>query len=303
MNSVKPWLDQAGKFPVEPIPCPHFSQPVDLAAPRTGVLHTTEGPTVEGALAIFRQHYAPHFLVGLDAHRQVRVLQLVQVGTIGAALVTHNWLAIVQVEIIGFSKETLWRPDDGTAEALASLMAVCKREYGIPLAHPWADGDFGRAGDNPHRHAGKFGVAAGWYAHGDCPSPDTHWDVGALEWSSLLDRASAMTDILNAPAWAPPPPPPRPCAGGQQPPSPAPGSLGAYSPVGLKPSPRCRSDPPGEIMRELSARGLVIVPALQVGPAASVTVRPPDAPPLAAITPRAAIAIDRALHPVDYLDI
>lgn len=234
MNSVKPWLDQAGKFPVEPIPCPHFSQPVDLDAPRTGVLHTTEGPTVEGALAIFRQHYAPHFLVGLDAHRQVRVLQLVQVGTIGAALVTHNWLAIVQVEMVGFSKETLWRPDDGTAEALASLMAVCKREYGIPLAHPWADGDFGRAGDNPHRHAGKFGVAAGWYAHGDCPSPDTHWDVGALEWSSLLDRASAMTDILNAPAWAPPPPPPRPCADGQQPPSPAPGSLDLSTVAGFQ---------------------------------------------------------------------
>ena len=62
-----------------------------------------------------------------------------------------------------------------------------------------------------------------------------------------------------------------------------------------------------EIMRELSARGLVIVPALQVGPAASVTVRSPDAPPLAnllaAITPRAAIASNRALHPVDYLDI
>ena len=369
MNSVKPWLDQAGKFPVEPIPCPHFSQPVDLDAPRTGVLHTTEGPTVEGALAIFRQHYAPHFLVGLDAHRQVRVLQLVQVGTIGAALVTHNWLAIVQVEMVGFSKETLWRPDDGTAEALASLMAVCKREYGIPLAHPWADGDFGRAGDNPHRHAGKFGVAAGWYAHGDCPSPDTHWDVGALEWSSLLDRASAMTDILNAPAWAPPPPPPRPCAGGQQPPSPAPGSLDLSTVAGFQAAlvalgyslevdgidgletaaaikafqqraglpvdgdvgeatraamakelspmlvletlaslPQVKSlRVADEIMRELSARGLVIVPALQVGPAASVTVRPPDAPPqanlLAAITPRAAIASDRALHPVDYLDI
>lgn len=213
-NAVRPWLDQAGKFVVEHIGgIPHFNQAVDLDAPRAGVLHTTEGEW-PGSLAVFQQHFAPHFLLGFDeSQKRVRIAQLVQVGTIGAALVTHNDRAIVQVEMIGYSKPTLWLPDDETVEALAALMAVCQREYGVALSHPWPDGDFGRAGDNPHRAAGQWGVVGGWYGHGDVPLPDTHWDPGALQWGKIFARAEAMTDVAGAPAWTPPAAPPRPCAG------------------------------------------------------------------------------------------
>jgi hypothetical protein len=151
-------------------------------------------------LAIFKQHFAPHFMLGFDADaQQVRIAQLVQVGTIGAALKAHNNQAIVQIEMIGFSKENPWLPDDDTVAALASLMAVCASEYGIPLAHPWPDGDFGKAGANPHRSSGKYGKLPGWYGHGDCPSPDTHWDPGNLEWSVVLGKAKQIADDLAAP--------------------------------------------------------------------------------------------------------
>ena len=68
--------------------------------------------------------------------------------------------------MVGFSQEKPWLPDDDTAAALASLMAVCASEYGIPLQHPWPDGDFGKAGKNPHRSSGKYGSVPGWYGHG-----------------------------------------------------------------------------------------------------------------------------------------
>lgn len=197
-NALKPWLDQAGKFPIAHIGgIPHFNEGVHLEAPRTGVLHTTEGGWA-GSLAIFKRHFAPHFMLGFDADAQkVRIAQLVQVGTIGAALVTHNNQVIVQIEMIGFSKTTPWLPDDETSAALASLMALCSSEYGIPIEHPWADGDFGKAGDNPHRSSGKFGRIPGWYGHGDCPSPDTHWDPGNLEWSQILNVAKQMASNLG----------------------------------------------------------------------------------------------------------
>jgi hypothetical protein len=193
-NDVKPWLDQAGKFPIIHIGgIPHFNQAVLLDAPRTAVLHTTEGGWA-GSLAIFKKHFAPHFMLGLnaDAHK-VQIAQLVQIGTIGAALKQHNNQAIVQIEMIGFSKEKPWLPDDDTTAALASLMAVCADEYGIPLERAWQDGDFGKAGNNPHRSSGNYGKVAGWYGHGDCPSPDTHWDPGNLKWSAILDMAKQMT--------------------------------------------------------------------------------------------------------------
>ncbi len=205
--TILPWLAKAGRFDVEPIGAiPHFNQAIDPAAPPTGVLHTMEGGW-DGSLSVFKQHYAPHFMVGPG-----RIAQLVQVGTIGAALVTHNWIPMVQVEVVGFSQENLWLFDDATAEAVAALMAACKAEYGIPLTRPWADGVYGMARANdPHRNHGEFGHVAGWYGHGDCPSPDSHWDPGALRWSELFRIASAMPHASADPS-AVPIAPPRPCA-------------------------------------------------------------------------------------------
>ncbi|MGO9429778.1 peptidoglycan-binding domain-containing protein [Rhodoblastus sp.] len=223
--TVLPWLAKAGRFDVEQIGgIPHFNQPIAEGAPPTGVLHTTEpGPNATpeagwtSALSVFKQHYAPHFLVGPG-----RIAQLVQVGTIGAALVTHNWLALVQVEVVGSSKETLWSFDDATAEAVAALMAACKAEYGIPLTRPWADGVYGMArASDPHRNHGEFGHVAGWFGHGDVPSPDSHWDPGALEWTKLFALAAEMPHASAAPTIAPPAPP-RPCACGPHPAAPAP---------------------------------------------------------------------------------
>ena len=203
-NVVKPWLEQAGKFPIAHIGgIPHLNEGALLNAPRTGVLHTTEGGWA-GSLAIFKVHYAPHIMLGFDADAQkVRIAQLVQIGTIGAAIKAHNNQAIVQIEMIGFSKEQPWLPGDETVDALASLMAVCADEYGIPLVHPWPDGDFGKAGKNPHRSSGKYGNEPGWYGHGDCPSPDTHWDPGNLKWSVIFGKAKQMTVNSGAPRSSP----------------------------------------------------------------------------------------------------
>jgi len=199
-KNPKPWLEQAGKYPIAHIGgIPHINEGVLLDASRTGVLHTTEGGWA-GSLAIFKHHFAPHFMLGFDADVQkVRIAQLVQVGTIGAALRAHNNQAIVQVEMVEFSQEKPWLPDDDTAAALASLMAVCASEYGVPLQHPWPDGDFGKAGKNPHRSSGKYGSVPGWYGHGDCPSPDAHWDPGNLKWSVILQMAKGMAVGIGAP--------------------------------------------------------------------------------------------------------
>src|ERR1700722_10871634 len=140
------WLQKAGDFQVQHIGgIPHFPQSVNLGWPRAGVLHTTEGSTIEGAMSVFKTHFAPHFVLGKSESGKVVVYQLVPIGFIGAALVTHNNRAIVQVEMVGFSKETAWFPDDETAAALAGLMASCRDEYGIPLSRPWPDGVYGKA--------------------------------------------------------------------------------------------------------------------------------------------------------------
>jgi hypothetical protein len=188
-------IDKAGGFPVIQIPCPHYTNPVRLEVPRTGVLHTTEGGW-RGSFGVFRTHFAPHFMLGMnEQEKKVQIAQLVPVGLMAASTRAHDNMVLVQIEMIGFSKETPWLPDSGTLDALASLMNVCEAEWGIPLSHPWEDGDYGRAGDNPHRHAGKFGKVAGWYGHADMPPPDVHWDPGNLQWSKVFERCHQLAAV------------------------------------------------------------------------------------------------------------
>jgi hypothetical protein len=186
-------IDRAGTFPVRQVSVHHYSDTVPLSQPRCGVLHTTEGHFEDG-LAVLTRHYAPHFMLGYNEKtRKAEIIQFVPVGFIGAALKRHNDQAIVQIEMVGFSEEKPWlpgsttkNPHGETLDALCSLMVVCEAEWGIPFAHPWPDGDWGRAGfHTPHRSSGKFGRVAGWYGHQDVPDND-HWDCGALKWTDVF---------------------------------------------------------------------------------------------------------------------
>jgi len=198
---VNPYVKQAGPYPVNFVPDPHFQTPVNLSAPRAGVLHTTEGSTIEGAEGVFSHHYAPHFTVGPDARRKVKIDQLVPIGFIGAALEEHNNLALVQIEVVGFSKTTPWFFDAPTADALANLLVVLERDYGIPLSHPWGDDDWAAAGPNAHRASRKFGAVAGWFGHQDIPD-NSHWDPGHLQWSKLFALAAKIKASASDPVAA-----------------------------------------------------------------------------------------------------
>jgi hypothetical protein len=61
---VKPYLDHVGKYKVHRDLKPHGFDGVVLTAPRTGVLHTTEGGW-DGSESVFKRHYAPHFMLGM----------------------------------------------------------------------------------------------------------------------------------------------------------------------------------------------------------------------------------------------
>lgn len=216
--TITPWLDKAGKYKITHEPCDtHFAtSKVDLTKPRAGVLHTTEC-NFGGAMQVFHQHYAPHFLVGVNARHLAalhpatatktppqptgvaEIVQMVPIGAIGAALVTDNAWAIAQIEMVGYAQEQPWLPEAGTLDALASLMLVLRDQLGIPLSHPWRDGDYGRYGDNPHRNSGKFGTVAGWYGHGDVPK-NKHWDPGCVLWSKIFAHAEALDAAAKAPA-------------------------------------------------------------------------------------------------------
>jgi hypothetical protein len=208
------WLTKTiGGRTIEHVPCPNPGGAVNEASPPTGVVHTIEG-SLDSGLGVFRQHYAPHFTLDAD-----RVLQLVPLGTMAAALENHpggvetNSIARAQIEVAGHSQEHPWCPDPTLDHALGDLLATLEVAAEIPLERPfpdamppppWATFTFAR------RSAGKWGQVAGWYGHVEVPENE-HWDPGALEWTEILTIAKSLSgptpnpDPHPTPAVAPSP--------------------------------------------------------------------------------------------------
>ena len=169
-----------------------------------GVLHTTEGSTVDGAWRTLSQAgSAPHFITG-----EGRIVQCRPLTAQGSALRTNsphhpNADAQVQIEMVAFSKETLWLPGPETLEPSVALLAFCARDLGIPLRIPaeWPD----NCSDVPPRWAannarrqnaanGLWPAEKGWWMHMEVPwqNPSWHWDCGALKRSEMVRMAEVL---------------------------------------------------------------------------------------------------------------
>ena len=190
---MTPWLTKAGTYTIEKIPCPDYAGNVDMSAPPKGVLHTTEGGW-DGSLAVFKQHYAPHFMVG-----EGRIAQLLPLGHAAAALEhpanipATNGIVRAQIELVGHSLSSSWLPDHATLDALTSLLATLAAAAGIPLRHV-----------APARDEKAFAAASGWMGHIDIPG-NSHWDPGALKWAAVMTQAQAKIPVVKrAPAVKPP---------------------------------------------------------------------------------------------------
>lgn len=197
------WLATAGPYKVERLNVPCLDADVSRTVAPKGVAHTTEGGWAS-AISVFRRQYAPHFMVGRDNGR-VRIVQFCPLGKAASALrnraggvETNRW-ARAQIEIVGFSSRTLWKPDPGVLQAYAALLYELRQAAGIPLRYV----------PNGSRNPTAWKDRPGWFAHAGVPEND-HWDPGALDWTAVLNRASSFAPVVNPGHAKPPtPPPPR----------------------------------------------------------------------------------------------
>jgi len=162
-----------------------------------GVIHTTEGSSVAGALAILSHNFdASHFVVG-----QGRIVQLRPLGAQAAALHSpQNQYAEIQIECIGFSQQTVYLFDEPTLKPLAALMAWATENTGIPLQRPSADWKEDMSdvkpfpSNNSRRTSGVWPNAKGYYGHLEVSDqgPSWHWDPGSLNYTALFAEVSKL---------------------------------------------------------------------------------------------------------------
>lgn len=207
---MREWLDDIFGFAVEhrEIPRPHGRPYYPIAHTRIGVLHTTEGSTIEGAYRTLRdKSSAPHFIVGEDRIVQCRPINAQASALHGDAPFYANAMAAIQIEMVELSQQKLWLPEDPTLKPTVALLAwLALFEANIPLRVPyagWLDdcSDVTRpwATNNSRRKflarlGNHWAQQPGWYMHLEIPgqAPSWHWDCGALKRTVMLQMAQQM---------------------------------------------------------------------------------------------------------------
>lgn len=197
------WVDRIGEFNVErrPIPRPGNKPLLQIAHPMIGVLHTTEHNDIEVSFDTLKDsHSAPHFIAGENKIIQCRPLTAQGAALESTSNFFPNNFAAVQIEMVGFSKQTPWLPANSSLlPVLAILRWAAKSPIDIPLRRPteaWLDDcsdcplPWAVVGNRRRLTPNIWTQEKGWYMHMEVPHND-HWDCGALKWREILERASS----------------------------------------------------------------------------------------------------------------
>lgn len=193
------WVDRIGPFDVERQegrrPGGQAYLKLELGTRRV-IWHTTEGSSVDGAVATLRGNFsAPHFVVGPSRLVQMRPLWA------EAATVRGDNSIAWQVEVVGFSQTKPWLPGPDTRKVIVELLGFFERRLSVPLKRPdgWLDdcsditGTWATEG-NSRRLSRRAPNFAGHVMHLEWPG-NTHWDQGAITWARLFEEADmGLTD-------------------------------------------------------------------------------------------------------------
>lgn len=185
------WLDRIGSFNVSrqegPRPGGQAYLKLDTETKRV-IWHTTEGSSVDGAVARLRENFScPHFVIGEGQIAQMRPLWA------EAATVRGDNSNAWQVEVVGFSQTAPWVPEDPSLQPMLALLGFFRDTFGVPLVRPdgWRDdcadieGVWATLG-NSRRVSGRAPRHVGHVMHLEWPE-NTHWDQGAVRWSHLFE--------------------------------------------------------------------------------------------------------------------
>jgi len=198
---VAQWVDTIGQFSVQrrESPRPGGQPYIPLTAPRSLVVHTTEGDSVDSAWqTLDAKGAAPHFIVG-----QLRIVQCRPLDVQAATLVTDSSAGFFanslgwQVECVGHAEQTVHQLTPATWQPLVALARFMHEQRGIPYDRPegWRDNcsdiTTTLASNNTRRQSRRAIGFRGFLGHLDIPNqaPTWHWDPGALDYSALFDQA------------------------------------------------------------------------------------------------------------------
>lgn len=171
--------------------------------PFRGVLHRTEGSSIEGAVSVYRRvDVAPHLTVDIARRR---IVQHTPFTLAARALenkpggVDTNRRSALQVEIVGFSAASGNDDEQDVRWFGREVIGPLSRAFGIQLtAPPFYGPDCGWTLATPSARQRFTGAAwnafNGWCSHQHVPE-QSHWDTGAFKIHTAFDAAQEDDDM------------------------------------------------------------------------------------------------------------
>jgi hypothetical protein len=167
-----------------------------------GCMHTTEGGSIAGAMSAYAP-YPPHLIYDWRNRRGVQHVRLDRAAY--SAMDGNDDDYMIQVELVGFAAETRTWPEQALRNIAADVVAPLERLFKIPRRIIWHGFKDSRDGVRPYISSAESPIRlnwtqlrdfSGWLGHQHLPSPDTHWDPGALPMARILGFLSEEDDDM-----------------------------------------------------------------------------------------------------------
>ncbi|MDF2969268.1 MAG: hypothetical protein K0Q93_3046, partial [Nocardioidaceae bacterium] len=167
-----------------------------------GCMHTTEGGSISGAMSAYAP-YPPHLIYDWRNRRGVQHVRLDRAAY--SAMDGNDDDYMIQVELVGFAAETRNWPEEALRNVAIDVVAPLEQYFKIPRRIIWHGFKDGRDGitlavaNSPIRlDWTQLRDFSGWLGHQHLPSPDTHWDPGALPMARIFSYLTEEPDMNEA---------------------------------------------------------------------------------------------------------
>lgn len=175
------------------------------------LLHTTEGPTLDGAVSALRQKSAwSHFIFDPDTERLVQAVSLNRAAKSlrsGGNFGKTNAARVIQVEIVGYAHDTpSWsiEKNEAVGRMIKRIHDYVPFRLEMPLTFYSDRAGFTVASDTAKQRMSWFN----WYrfdaicGHQHAPR-NTHWDPGGINTKQILAAADPKPIVLPKASWTP----------------------------------------------------------------------------------------------------
>lgn len=166
-----------------------------------GLVHTTEGSSIAGALAAYAP-YPPH---GIYDWRTREKLQHISLDLASySAMDGSDDDYMVQIEFVGKAAETRNWPDEAWRNIAEDVFKPLEDLFGIPRVEIWHGFKDGGDGIYPYISTAESPIRisptqlrdfSGWLGHQHLPAPDNHWDPGRFQIQKVFHFMST-TNVL-----------------------------------------------------------------------------------------------------------